>query len=268
MTQAHIAVPDLAEQGRNSTMSSLFTTSPQQPPATAHGCTVHYRDPVRGDTHDSLTLAMAHPFEHALPVTPLPAYKGQRSSPGHYWSARLGDHVGYRTWLERDTAMILDHDNTLRGFASRPFELSWAGRHPPRAHIPAYFARRADGTGIVVDCRTRNTRKPDDPTAVTAIRDACAYARWDHLLVTGHDPVWIENLRWLAGYRHPRHHHDGVEGDLLTAFDQPGPLMSTAATVGDPLTVLPVLYHLLWSQRLHADLTLRLDSVSIVSVPR
>ncbi|WP_250003610.1 TnsA-like heteromeric transposase endonuclease subunit [Actinoplanes sp. M2I2] len=249
-------------------MSSLLTTAPQQPPTSAHGCVVRHRDPVRGDTDESLTLAMAQPFEHTPPVAPLPVYKGQRSPPGHYWSARLGDHVSYRTRLERDTAMVLDHDNTVRAFASRPFTLSWTGPHPPRAHIPAFFARRVDGTGVVVDCRSRNTAKPDDPAANTAIRDACAYACWDHLLVTGYDPVWIENLRWLAGYRHPRHHHDGVAQGLLTAYDRPGPLMATATAVGDPLAVLPVLYHLLWNQRLHADLTLRLDSVSIVSVPR
>lgn len=248
-------------------MSSLLTTAPQQPPATAHGCVLRYRDPVRGDIGESLTHAMSHLFEHAPPVTPLPVHKGQRSSPGHYWSARLSDHVGYRTRLEHDTAMVLDHDITLRRFASRPFEVSWTARHPARAHVPAFFARRADGTGIVVDCRHHNSRQPD-PAADTAIRDACAHAGWDHLLVTGHDPVWIENLRWLAGYRHPRHHHDRMTENLLSAFGRPGPLVATAAAVGDPLAVLPVLYHLLWNQRLHADLTIRLDSVSIVSGPR
>ncbi|MFD6666076.1 hypothetical protein ACFWDK_27415 [Micromonospora chalcea] len=44
--------------------------------------------------------------------------------------------------------------------------------------------------------------------------------------------------------------------------------MPTGATVGDPLAALPVLDYLLWSRRLHADLTIRLHSVSIVSMTR
>ncbi|MFI0794759.1 hypothetical protein ACH4OY_19035 [Micromonospora rubida] len=45
---------------------------------------------------------------------------------------------------------------------------------------------------------------------------------------------------------------------------QPFPLMKGAETVGDPIAVLPTLFHLLWSRRLDVDLAVRLDSSSIV----
>ena len=50
---------------------------------------------------------------------------------------------------------------------------------------------------------------------------------------------------------------------------QPGrrscPLAWAAAQVGDPIAVLPVLYHLLWSGELRTDMTERLDGLSVVN---
>ncbi|GAA3042033.1 hypothetical protein GCM10010528_22540 [Gordonia defluvii] len=41
---------------------------------------------------------------------------------------------------------------------------------------------------------------------------------------------------------------------LAEIFARSGPLMEGVLTVGTPLVVLPVLYHLLWHGRLIADL--------------
>ena len=70
-----------------------------------------------------------------------------------------GRHVGFESWLERDHLMLLDFDPAVTAVASQPFWLWWTaadGHGPP--HAPDYFARRADGTGIVVDCRPEDRR--------------------------------------------------------------------------------------------------------------
>jgi hypothetical protein len=42
---------------------------------------------------------------------------------------------------------MLDFDPEVVGIASEPFRLSWwEGRH--RSHVPDFFARLADGTGV------------------------------------------------------------------------------------------------------------------------
>ena len=46
------------------------------------------------------------------------------------------------------------------------------------------------------------------------------------------------NLRWLAGYRHPRYARAAVMAALEEVFAEPGPLRAGAAQVGDPLAVL------------------------------
>ena len=69
------------------------------------------------------------------------------------------------------------------------------------------------------------------------------------------EPVLAANLRWLAGYRHPRFADPGLEEQLVSSLAQPRPLAEAAGQVGDPIRVLPVVFHLLWLGRLAGDLS-------------
>ena len=149
--------------------------------------------------------------------------------------------------MERDHVMALDFDPTVVGIASQPFWLSWrdeAGKLI--SHAPDFFARRADGTSVVVDCRPVERRKPRDAAKFEATARACAMVGWNYRLVGAPDPIVTANLRWLAGYRHPRHDLPDVREVLRRVFVTPTPLMAGTAAAGDPIAVLPVLFHLLW----------------------
>jgi len=74
-------------------------------------------------------------------------------------------------------------------------------------------------------------------------------------------------VAWLAGYRHPRHRRAPVADALVEVFAAPGPLLAGADKVGEPMGVLPVLYHLLWQGQLTVDLGVGLNEGSVVSVP-
>jgi hypothetical protein len=53
------------------------------------------------------------------------------------------------------------------------------------------------------------------------------------------DPIVTANLRWLAGYRHPRHGVAGVAQALRAVFAQPVPL-HPSTTVTTAVTSLVV----------------------------
>ncbi len=75
------------------------------------------------------------------------------------------------------------------------------------------------------------------------------------------------NVRWLAGYRHPRCCNDAAAARLRQAFARPAPLLAGVRSAGDPIAVLPVAYHLLWRRVLGADLaTVPLGQSSLVTV--
>ena len=92
-----------------------------------------------------------------------------------------------------------------------------------------------------------------------------ARSGWGYDRVGELPAVRAANLRWLAGYRHPRFARAAVMAALGEVFAEPGPLRAGAARVGDPVAVLPVLFAMLWRGALAADLDGRvLDSATVV----
>lgn len=226
---------------------------------------------VRADGEDvrfGLADAWAMPVESGRPVRRFRPYKGQRHLPGEWWSATDGRLVGFESWLERDHLMLLDFDPAVTAIASQPYWLFWTtSEGKGRSHAPDYFARRRDGSAVVVDCRPVGRRKPRDLVAFEAAQRACEAVGWEYRLVGSADEVLVRNVRWISGSRHPRHHDGDIAGRLLEAFADGAPLREGAERLGDPIAVLPRLFHLLWSRDLSVDLSVPLHMAAIVSLP-
>ncbi len=212
----------------------------------------------------SLEEAWQVPFEAGRPVRRFPARKGQRHLSGLWWSATMSAHVGYESWLERDHLMALDFDASVVAIASQPFWLSWFEEGQRVTHAPDFFARRVDGSAVVMDCRPEERRPPGDMAKFDATQVACDLMGWEYRLVSVSDSIVTTNLRWLAGYRHPRHRLPAVAAALLEAVTAATPLIVAAEQVGDPVSVLPVLFHLLWCQELVVDLRTPLHDLTLV----
>jgi hypothetical protein len=77
--------------------------------------------------------------------------------------------------------VLLDFDADVMGIAAQPFWLWWTTLEgQPRPHAPDYFARRADGGALVVDCRLAERIRPRDAEAFAATRAGCALLGWHH----------------------------------------------------------------------------------------
>lgn len=140
--------------------------------------------PWRGAAHRvALMDAWAVRFEAMAPVRRFYSRKAQRHLPGRWWSATDGVHVGYESWLERDHLIAMDFDQAVVGIASQPFWLFWVADGKVRSHAPDYFARRVDGSAMVVDCRPVERRPPRDVAAFEATRRACGLLGWEYCLI-------------------------------------------------------------------------------------
>ncbi|MEW1724700.1 TnsA-like heteromeric transposase endonuclease subunit [Streptomyces sp. NPDC093109] len=188
--------------------------------------------------HDSIGQS-GSAFRRPRQVRGFPSYRGQRHFPGLYWSATTGGHVGFESWLERDHVMLLDFTPEVTGLLSQPFWLFWEdGRGKRVSHAPDYFARFEDGRGLVVDCRPLDRIDARSAAKFEATRTACVSAGWGYRVVGAVDAVRMGNVRWLAGYRHPRRGvAEGVVERLLALFSVPSPLVGQAALMGDPIAV-------------------------------
>jgi hypothetical protein len=235
----------------------------------AEGFEVGYVEPSGEELRRPLADVWAVRFENASPVREFKSYKGQRHLPGLWWSSTVGGHIGYESWLERDHVMLLDFDPGVVGISSQPFWLFWtAANGKGVSHAPDYFVRRDDGSAVVVDCRPIGRRGPRDLVKFEATQVACDQVGWGFDLVGAPDPVVVANVRWLAGYRHPRHRVEPVASALLETFTEPQPLIDGAARVGDPIAVLPVLFHLLWLHELTAEVAAPLHAETTVGAGR
>ncbi|WP_433616894.1 TnsA-like heteromeric transposase endonuclease subunit [Dactylosporangium sp. CA-139114] len=203
-------------------------------------------------------------IEQLAPVRAMPTYRGQRSNQGLWWLATTARHVGYESWLERDHLTLLDFDPAVVGVAAQPFWLMWQHDGRPQSHAPDFFARLADGGGVVVDVRPAGRVRPRDALAFEATRQACDLTGWQYRLVHEPDPVRMANVRWLAGFRHPRCRRTDLAAAVTEVFREPLGLLAGAGRVGDPLVCLPNVYHLLWTGVLATDLAVPLSERSPV----
>ena len=213
---------------------------------------------------EPLAACATERFESALPVRPFYWAKGSLHFPGSWWSSTTGDHVVFESWLERDHVMAMDFDPAIVGIASQPFWLHWRdedGR--ARRHPPDFFARRADGSGLVVDVRPDDRIPEKDAEVFRMTAMACGQAGWEFRRAGTIDPVVRANIRWLSRYRHHRCRREPAATELLEAFTPGMPLLPAAAQVGDPVAVLPVAYHLLWRRELACDMSVLLGGASM-----
>ena len=99
---------------------------------------------------------------------------------------------------------MLDFSPRVRSFSAQPFWLLWGSGGKTRRHAPDFFVRLAGGGGVVVDVRADDRIAPEDAEAFEVTAAACELVGWGYRRVGALDPVLAANVRWLAGYRHPR----------------------------------------------------------------
>lgn len=203
-----------------------------------------------------------------LPVREFRSYKGRRHYSGWYWSATTGGHVVYESRLELARLIVADQDSSVVGIAAQPFLLEGPDGGRARRHVPDFLLARADGTVVVVDVKA--VSRLDDPTVVSQFawtRALCELRGFEFEVWSGADPVVLENLRFLAGYRRPSTIAAGLVKVVLEAATEPvrlAELEKGLAVACRRWSVRPVVLHLLWSARLTADLSMPLDGATVV----
>jgi hypothetical protein len=93
---------------------------------------------------------------------------------------------------------------------------------------------------------------------------------WDYEIWTGADPVYLANLRFLAGYRRPWLVAAETADAVLAEFRPGDTLAALAGRAGQdhpPAGARAAVLRLLWEQRLATDLHRRLDGDSMLEVP-
>jgi hypothetical protein len=211
------------------------------------------------------------PFEDAAPMRTAPNYKGQRNYTGEWWCATTERHVAYESWVERDFLMSADFDNDVVGISVQPFTFRFlASTGSLREHTPDVFLRHRNGDATVVDVRPDARVDNDANEAFEATRRLCDEVGWNYSRTGEQPPIRAGNLRWLAGYRNVRNRVAPVATSLISELETEGPMTisALASAAGDPVLVLPTLYHLMWRHEISVDVSSTLLNMNtIVEAP-
>jgi hypothetical protein len=194
-----------------------------------------------------------------LPVREFRAYRGRRHYSGWYWSATTGRHVVYESRLELARILLADQDPNVVAIAAQPLLLEGFDGVRVRRHVPDLLLGTAGGGVLLVDVKAAS--RLADPVVAEQfawMRRVCGQHGVPFDVWSGTDAVWLENIRFLAGYRRA----NLISGDLVTPVLDAAVRHSTIGQVERALDgrqrrglVRPVILHLLWTGALTAKLT-------------
>jgi hypothetical protein len=219
----------------------------RQPAVAAAGAEVEFIDADGTPRREPLSGCWNVAFERVAAVRGFASFRGQRNRPGLWWFATTGELVGHESWLERDRLMALDADPEVVGWLRSRCGCAGPGNLAARSATPRIISPAA-----LMAPAWSSTCGPDqrigeqDAAVFAATARLCAQVGWEYQRVGELGAVHAANLRWLAGYRHPRFAQPGLAARLGEVFADETPLLGGAAAAGDPVAVLPVLFGMLW----------------------
>ncbi|MBS2963439.1 TnsA-like heteromeric transposase endonuclease subunit [Actinocrinis puniceicyclus] len=198
-----------------------------------------------------------------LPVREFRWYRGRRHYSGWYWAATTAGHVVYESRLELARIMLADRDPDVVAMAAQPVWLAGMDDGRVRRHVPDLLLAHRGGRLTFVDVKAASRLADQRVVAQFAwMKAMCARFEFGFEVWSGVDPVVLENVRFLAGYRAVGLIREELVGSVLAAAREPVPLGQVervAAQGADRGWVRPVVLHALWRGLLDADLSRPLD---------
>jgi len=212
-----------------------------------------------------LDQAAAVPFEDGRMARRVPSYRGQRHTPGRYWSATTGQLLEYESYLESKWLTLLDFDPAVVGYAVQPLEFDGVDGRGAWRHVPDVFARRDDGSGWLLDVKDPN-RLGLSTVTLQRQRTArvCARLGWDYQMVGEPAEQRWANVSWLSGYRRPPNLGAEWMPRLVGLAGRPVEIGDLLGFMEYPDIARAVLFHLCWKQRIVFDLDAPLRESTLV----
>jgi len=216
-----------------------------------------------------LDAARAGHVMAASPWRTFRSHRKQRHYSGWYWASTTGGFVVYESRLELARLLLADADPDVVYIGAQPFLLVEDVETKPRRHVPDFFLTARDGRSTVVNVKPAD--KLDDSKVAATLAwagEAITAKGWTAEVWTGGNPLLLANIRFLAGYRRswlfdPGQLHAAeaaiLEGDTIGHVEA----RLRTAGVAEPR---PLVLHLLWAGRVHAELTAPLGADTTIAV--
>jgi len=208
----------------------------------------------------------AYPIAELFPVRDVNNHHGQQHRTGYYASRKAGRSLKFESGLERLRMMFLDFDPTVTTYAAQPFTLTWEWNGKTYGYTPDLLIVRPGQERTVEDVKPVEFRNSSKNTpAFEAALEAFPPVGLSFNLWSPPSAVVCYNVRHLAGYRRTPVYTPTLSREILArTADGPVPLAELAEATSHHLLTRPVIFHLLWTHRLHTDLEQPLSQNSLI----
>ena len=239
-------------------------------PASADEVAVRFRGSDGRFVDVALDLLPVDEVLVGLPVREFRWYRGRRHYSGWYWAATTGGHVVYESRLELARMLLADRDPDVVAMVAQPVWLAGMDDGRVRRHVPDLLLAHRGGGLTFVDVKAASRLADERVVAQFAwMRRVCDRFGFGFEVWSGIDPIVLENVRFLAGYRASVLIREELLEAVLAAAREPVPLGQVERAVvqgSDRAQARPVVLHALWRGLLEADLTRPLDASTLVSL--
>lgn len=205
------------------------------------------------------------PLGQLTPVRQPQSSEHHRHVPATVYSMTNGDFVSLESGLEHDLVRRLDRDPAVSRILSQPFTLRWSGS--VKGHTPDILSVHTDSAPTVWDVRGPERQDDDFLAASTVIRQACTLVGWRYELFAGMDEIERLNMMWLTGFRREPSWAYRCEEQVRRAVGPGGSTMANIFSHDDGSgELISTLWHLLWRNELHIDMTVSWTLDTIVTL--
>ncbi|MFF7337356.1 TnsA-like heteromeric transposase endonuclease subunit [Streptomyces sp. NPDC008163] len=220
---------------------------------------IRYAD---GSTREvPFSLLRLRDFEESEPWRRVRSVHGMAHYSGDYASATTGGQVVYESRLELARLLLADFDPSVCGIFAQPLRMVAQVDGRVRSHVPDFLLVMRSGTVRIVNVKPAS--RLQDPKVAQALAwpgHLIERHGWEYEIWSGAEPTLLENIRFLAAYRHPgvvpadaveRAWQEVVDGEELALAER------RLAGGREPEEARPPLMALLWAGRLTTDLAAR-----------
>ena len=222
-----------------------------------------------GITEDApVTDLLRVPVATLSPVRIPRSYKGQLHLGGKYLFETTGQHIIFESRLEQDALRFLDHQRAVLEVAAQPIMLKFSFNGKNYVHYPDFLIERQRQRKLLMNVRTAKYVATEQAIRAFGAAQALANALgWDYETWSEPPTAMNLNLRFLGGFRFRPHGFVDLAPQLLRACDQPIRFDDLCQRARPEALVRPVLFHLIWTRQVEADLNRPLGNMTLIRRP-
>lgn len=203
--------------------------------------------------------------------------KNYRSVTGIFFSKKNNRGIGFESTLERDLYLTLEFDNNVESYEEQPLQLKLKTASGSTTYTPDCLICFKDGSKLV--CEVKYVSELIEKEEILkvkheAVRLLLSKDNLNFRVVTEDDlrSDYLSNIKFIYKFHSPSKNFNEYENVVLNKLATVSPctvaslISHLSKETHEQLQVLPIIWHLVFVQRIQVDMNIPITNKSILEV--